>query len=116
VPNYTCSDEPDAAVKNRLGAVTHEQPEEREPAFVFSRDAEIMDGHGPTGQFDAAHLKAIHRHLFQDVYEWAGRTRDEKVRLSYCGPQPPQGRSTAVAPKPGVWPRLSRNHPAGIVR
>jgi cell filamentation protein len=27
-------------------------------------------------------LKAIHRHLFQDVYEWAGHTRDEKVRLS----------------------------------
>jgi cell filamentation protein len=27
-------------------------------------------------------LKAIHRHLFQDVYEWAGRTRDERVKLS----------------------------------
>ncbi len=24
--------------------------------------------------FDAEHLKAIHRHLFQDVYEWAGST------------------------------------------
>ncbi len=41
-----------------------------------------MDGHGPAGNFDAEHLKAIHRHLFQDVYEWAGHTRDEKVRLS----------------------------------
>jgi hypothetical protein len=38
-------------------------------------------GHGPTGQFDAAHLKAIHHHLFQDVFEWSGRTRDERVAL-----------------------------------
>jgi cell filamentation protein len=82
VPNCACSDEPDAAVKNLLGAATHDELEEREAEYVFSRHAEIMDGHGPTGQFDAAHLKAIHRHLFQDVYEWAGHTRDEKVMLS----------------------------------
>ena len=25
--------------------------------------------------FDAAHLRAIHRHLFQDVYDWAGEYR-----------------------------------------
>jgi cell filamentation protein len=27
------------------------------------------------GNFDTAHLKAIHKHLFQDVYPWAGRFR-----------------------------------------
>jgi cell filamentation protein len=27
------------------------------------------------GRFDAAHLKAIHRHIFQDVYDWAGQFR-----------------------------------------
>lgn len=27
------------------------------------------------GRFDFAHLCAIHRHLFQDVYEWAGEIR-----------------------------------------
>lgn len=27
------------------------------------------------GRFDLDHLKAIHRHLFQDVYEWAGQPR-----------------------------------------
>ncbi|WP_306507805.1 Fic family protein [Corynebacterium sp.] len=27
------------------------------------------------GDFDYAHFKAIHRHLFQDVYEWAGEER-----------------------------------------
>lgn len=27
------------------------------------------------GKFDLTHMKAIHRHLFQDVYEWAGEIR-----------------------------------------
>ncbi|MGA1834202.1 Fic family protein [Rhizobium wenxiniae] len=32
---------------------------------------------GPAQTFDAAHLRGIHRHLFQDVYEWAGHLRHE---------------------------------------
>lgn len=28
------------------------------------------------GKFDLNHLQAIHRHIFQDVYEWAGELRD----------------------------------------
>lgn len=27
------------------------------------------------GKFDLAHLKAIHRYIFQDVYDWAGEIR-----------------------------------------
>ncbi|MFD0760365.1 hypothetical protein [Arthrobacter ulcerisalmonis] len=30
--------------------------------------------------FDGAHLRAIHGHLFQDVYEWAGSTALSKCR------------------------------------
>lgn len=37
----------------------------------------------PRGDFDLAHLKAIHAHLFQDVYDWAGQTRT--VELSKGG-------------------------------
>ena len=33
----------------------------------------------PTGDFDLAHLKAIHRHLFQDVYAWAGEVRTVEI-------------------------------------
>lgn len=29
----------------------------------------------PPGNFDLAHLCAIHRHLYQDVYDWAGKVR-----------------------------------------
>ena len=39
----------------------------------------------PTGNFDLAHLKALHRHLFQDVYDWAGELRT--VEISKGGSQ-----------------------------
>jgi len=33
----------------------------------------------PTGDFDLDHLRAVHRHLFQDVYEWAGEVRTIEI-------------------------------------
>jgi cell filamentation protein len=44
----------------------------------------------PEGGFDEAHFRAVHFHLFQDVYDWAGETRT--VRLSkgeshFCYPE-----------------------------
>jgi cell filamentation protein len=33
----------------------------------------------PTGNFDLAHLCAIHRHLFQDIYDWAGQVRTLEI-------------------------------------
>lgn len=32
-----------------------------------------------SGDFDLAHLQAIHRHIFQDVFEWAGELRDVDI-------------------------------------
>ena len=37
----------------------------------------------PDGTFDAAHYCAVHHHLFQDVYDWAGQYRT--VRTSKGG-------------------------------
>lgn len=34
----------------------------------------------PKGQFDYTHLKALHYHLFQDLYAWAGQERT--IRMS----------------------------------
>jgi cell filamentation protein len=82
VANYTYTNDPESAVKNKLGATTHDQLEKLEAPFVAARVYEIEMGNFPAGTFDAQHLKAIHRYLFQDVYEWAGHTRDEKVQLS----------------------------------
>lgn len=44
----------------------------------------------PEGSLDEAHFRAVHFHLFQDVYEWAGETRI--VRLAkgeshFCYPE-----------------------------
>jgi len=37
--------------------------------------AKALELHPIPGNFDLAHLCAIHERLFQDVYEWAGRLR-----------------------------------------
>ena len=34
------------------------------------------------GRFDARHLQAIHHHIFQDVYEWAGDFRTVSISKS----------------------------------
>jgi cell filamentation protein len=34
------------------------------------------------GRFDARHLQAIHHHIFQDVYEWAGDFRTVNISKS----------------------------------
>ena len=31
------------------------------------------------GPYDRAHLQAIHKHIFQDVYEWAGKLRTVEI-------------------------------------
>jgi cell filamentation protein len=37
--------------------------------------AEALKANPIAGDFDLAHLQAIHRYLFQDVYDWAGELR-----------------------------------------
>jgi cell filamentation protein len=44
----------------------------------------------PHGAFDPAHYCSIHHHLFQDVYEWAGRyrtVRTSKGGDAFCYPE-----------------------------
>lgn len=62
-------------LKNRLGLHDQVDLDAVERAFVTQRLREPM----PTGDFDLAHLKAIHRHLFQDIYAWAGELRTVEI-------------------------------------
>ena len=39
-------------------------------------------GNPITPTFDRDHLRAIHRHLFRDVYEWAGEPRRTEISKS----------------------------------
>lgn len=80
MPNYTYA--ATGVLKNKFGIETAAKLRPVEAAFLAARRVEIEAGHGPKPTLDSAYLKALHHHLFQDVYEWAGRTRGEKVTLS----------------------------------
>lgn len=44
----------------------------------------------PPGDFDPAHYRALHRHLFQDVYSWAGEYRTIRTAKGgnwFCYPE-----------------------------
>lgn len=44
----------------------------------------------PEGKFDPKHYRALHRHLFQDVYEWAGEYRTIRTAKGgnwFCYPE-----------------------------
>ena len=51
----------------------------------------------PAGDFDLAHLKAVHRHLFQDVYEWAGQIRTVEISKAGSRFQPVRFIETGMA-------------------
>lgn len=59
----------------------------RDAKELASFEAEVSDARAdeeiPAGNLDFTHFKVIHRHLFQDVYEWAGQIRN--VRISKGG-------------------------------
>ena len=73
------SDDPDRTdvLRNKFGIESNSELRTEEYRATAFRMAEIAEGDGPSGQFDKAHLKAIHGYIFQDVYEWAGHTRNE---------------------------------------
>lgn len=62
-------------LRNKLGLRSATKLDRIERRLVSQRIAEGI----PAGDFDLAHLKAIHRHLFQDVYEWAGQIRTVEI-------------------------------------
>lgn len=73
------SDDPDRrdVLRNKFGIQSHSELRTEEYRAAAFRMAEIAEGDGPSGNFDKQHLKAIHGYIFQDVYEWAGHTRNE---------------------------------------
>jgi len=64
-----------SVLKNKLGITDPGKLDDAERLLVSQRLSEGT----PKGDFDLAHLQAIHRHLFQDVYEWAGELRTVEI-------------------------------------
>lgn len=63
---------PDSTVlRNKLGISDPTRLDRMERLLVTQRTTEGI----PRGRFGLAHLCAIHRHLFQDIYDWAGELR-----------------------------------------
>lgn len=79
---YFIPDLPDDVLRNKLGNA--DEPYgmtdgdlllELEEGFTATRMIEQKRRPIP-GNFDFAHMRRIHQHLFQDVYEWAGEPRN----------------------------------------
>ena len=57
-----------------------------EALITAQRSEELL----PHGQLSYNHYRTIHRHLFQDVFEWAGRLRTVRIAKSgsmFCYPE-----------------------------
>jgi cell filamentation protein, protein adenylyltransferase len=61
-------------LKNRLGIADKTILEQTEADLVATRSYELSQK-PLKGRFDLAHLQAIHRYLFGDLYQWAGQLR-----------------------------------------
>ena len=66
-------------LKNKLNIQSQDDLNRKERQFATFR---ITQG-CPTGDFDLAHLQAIHHHIFQDIYTWAGEIRQVEISKSH---------------------------------
>ena len=75
------------SVLKNIPGIRHQAELERfESAIVKQRSFEAL----PRGNLSARHYRSIHRHLFQDVYRWAGRyrtVRTHKGASTFCYPE-----------------------------
>jgi cell filamentation protein len=73
-------------LKNRAGLRNQRDLDLFEEEATAQRFAEPL----PAGTFDLRHLCATHRHLFQDVYAWAGSLRTVRISeggSAFCYPE-----------------------------
>jgi cell filamentation protein len=73
-------------LKNRLNLTIQAELDAFEGEVVTQRGLEPL----PTGRFTPMHLRSVHRHLFQDIYPWAGRYRTIRIskgQSMFCYPE-----------------------------
>lgn len=71
-------------LRNRLGLTSTEALSAAEADLSFARALQLLeDPVAPTN--DLRELQAIHLHLFQDVYDWAGQLRTIDLRKNVPG-------------------------------
>ncbi len=75
-----------SVLKNIPGFRDQEKLERFETVMVAQRAREPL----PRGTLTISHYRSIHRHLFQDVYRWAGRYRSVRIHKqgsTFCYPE-----------------------------
>jgi cell filamentation protein len=65
-------------LKNKLDIKDPQKAQELENRLSFYRIKELAEN-PIVGSFNYLHLQSIHQHIFQDIYEWAGKPRTTKV-------------------------------------
>lgn len=67
-------------LRNLLGERDRDVLARKEYGRSADRQRELMGGDADLPRsYDAAHVRSIHRHLFQDVYDWAGEYRTVNI-------------------------------------
>lgn len=88
---YQAEDDPycypgTTVLKNKLGLRTQAELNAFEAEITAQRANEPL----PAGRLGYSHYKAIHRHLFQDVYAWSGKVRTVRIGKEgswFCYPE-----------------------------
>lgn len=73
-------------LKNKADLTNQDELDQFEQLMFLIRAEEPL----PTGALDYAHYRAIHHHFFQDVYQWAGQTRQIRTGKGgnwFCYPE-----------------------------
>lgn len=99
-------------LRNRLAITDRVELARAEANFSGVRIAQLHR-HPLAGSYDLAHLQAFHRHIFGDVYDWAGELRTVSMGKGalFCLPQ------HLVAAGAELFGRLARaNHLCGLQR
>ena len=88
---------PGTAVLKIFRALVIRQPDGFETLITAQRAEEPL----PRGRLGYAHYLAIHRHLFQDVFAWAGRLRSVRIAKGgsmFCYPEHIDGEMSNCSP------------------
>lgn len=71
---------PDGVLKNLVGADSFSQLARAEADLCHARITQLEDHQLVAPSRDSDEIKGLHKHLFQDVYEWAGEFRTINMR------------------------------------
>lgn len=75
-------------LRNRLGIIDRHELASADADYTAQRLSQLERRDLP-GHYDLTHLRAFHRHIFGDVYDWAGELRTVAIGKGapFCAPQ-----------------------------